>query len=276
MNMQFWSEQTVPVLNTDSYLAEASQARALIRTGQFTQQTSGLASGHVQTNIVILPKKWASDFLKFCVKNPKPCPLISVSEPGEFNLSDLGNDIDIRTDLPTYYVYENGQLDRELNDLNDIWRDDLVTFALGCSFSFEAALIEAGLSVRHINAGTNVPMYKTNIPTESSGPFAGNTIVSMRPFSVEDAIKAIQVTSHYRAVHGAPIHFGDPEAIGIKDLSQPDFGDTVDIKKNEIPVFWACGVTPQLAIEQAQIPLCITHKPGYMLITDLLNAQLAL
>ncbi|MGH1486925.1 MAG: putative hydro-lyase [Cellvibrionaceae bacterium] len=274
--MHFWSEQHVDNNEVNHSVAEVHQLRNKIRSGEFCQQTSGLVSGYVQTNIVILPSALAGDFLKFCVKNPKPCPLIAVSEPGEFQLKDLGPDIDIRTDVPKYLTYTNGQLTEELNDLHSVWQDDFVTFVLGCSFSFEAALLEANLPIRHIDNCTNVPMFKTNIDTNAAGVFNGKTVVTMRPFSAADAIKAVQITSRYRSVHGAPIHLGDPSLIGIDDLSQPDFGDKVEVKKGEIPVFWACGVTPQLAIEQAKIPFCITHKPGYMLITDLLNAQLSL
>jgi uncharacterized protein YcsI (UPF0317 family) len=274
--MHFWSEQTVTNEASAQHLAEVHLLRSRIRSGEYRRQTSGQVNGFVQANIVILPQQWAADFLKYCVKNPKPCPLIAVSEPGQYLLDELGNDVDIRTDVPEYLLFKNGQKVDELANLNSIWQDDLVTFALGCSFSFESALIEAGLPLRHVSCGNNVPMYKTNIDTNSAGPFSGKMVVSMRPFSIADAIQAIQITSRYRSVHGAPVHFGDPQAIGINDLHQPDFGDPVELQDHETPVFWACGVTPQLAIEQAKIPFCITHKPGYMLITDLLNAQLSL
>ncbi len=274
--MHFWSEQTLKDEPFSQQYRSVVELRFQIRSGEFQQQTSGQANGFVQANIVILPKKWAEDFLKFCVKNPKPCPLITVSEPGEYILNDLGKNLDIRTDVPAYLVFRDGQKVDELKDLKTIWQDDLVTFALGCSFSFESALIDAGLSLRHVKAGTNVPMYKTNIDTNAAGEFFGKVVVSMRSFTVPEAIQAIQVTSRYRSAHGAPIYFGDPSAIGIDDLSSPDFGDYVEVKENEVPIFWACGVTPQLAIEHAKIPFCITHKPGYMLITDILNAQLSL
>lgn len=253
----------------------AAAARRAIRAGEFTGQTSGLADGHVQGNVVILPKALAHDFLRYCQRNPKPCPLLAVSEPGGAALPSLGADLDIRTDVPRYRVWRHGRLAAEPTDIRDLWRDDLVTFVIGCSFSFEQALVEAGLPVRHIEQGRNVPMFRTNIATAEAGPFGGPLVVTMRPMRAPAAIRAIQVTSRFPGVHGAPVHLGDPALIGIRDLSAPDYGDAVDVHPDEIPVFWACGVTPQAAIEQARPEFCITHAPGAMLITDLLNQQLA-
>jgi uncharacterized protein YcsI (UPF0317 family) len=253
----------------------AQQARAAIRSGEWTGQTSGLAEGHVQGNVVILPKALADDFLRYCQRNPKPCPLLAVGEPGQPALPALGHDIDIRSDVPQYRVWRRGEIVAEPTDVRDLWRDDLVSFVIGCSFSFEQALLEAGLPVRHIEQGRNVPMYRTSIATAEAGPFRGPLVVTMRPMGAAAAIRAIQVTSRFPDVHGAPVHLGDPALIGIRDLAHPDYGDAVDMLPDEIPVFWACGVTPQAAITQARPEFCITHAPGAMLITDLLNQQLA-
>ena len=253
----------------------AVAARRTIRGGGWTGQTSGLAEGYVQGNVVILPKAVAHDFLHYCQRNPKPCPLLAVSEPGHAVLPTLGADLDIRTDVPRYRVWRHGELVEQPTDIRSLWREDLVTFVIGCSFSFEQALLDAGLPVRHIEQGRNVPMYRTNIATAEAGPFGGPMVVTMRPMKAPAAIRAIQVTSRFPGVHGAPVHLGDPALIGIRDLARPDYGDAVDVYQDEIPVFWACGVTPQAAIERARPEFCITHAPGAMLITDLLNQQLA-
>jgi uncharacterized protein YcsI (UPF0317 family) len=263
-------------LSVDSLThVSAQQARSSIRRGEWVSHTSGLAKGYVQGNVVILPEALASDFLRYCQRNPKPCPLLAVSEPGQAKLPALGNDIDICTDVPRYRVWRGGELVDEPTDISSLWRNDLVTFVLGCSFSFEQALSEAGLPMRHVQQNRNVAMYRSNIATESAGVFSGPMVVSMRPFSAANAIRAIQITSRFPDVHGAPVHLGNPAQIGIADLSQPDYGDAVNVLSDEIPVFWACGVTPQAAIAQARVEFCITHAPGAMLITDLLNHQLA-
>lgn len=253
----------------------AQHVRQLIRQGIWQSHTSGLASDHVQGNVVILAQAQANDFLLYCQRNPKPCPLLAVSEPGEALLPTLGTDIDIRCDLPQYRVWRHGEVVAEPTDISALWRDDLVTFVLGCSFSFEQALLESGLPLRHIAQGKNVAMYRTHIQTRPAGVFSGPMVVSMRPMKAADAIRAVQVTSRFPNVHGAPIHLGDPALIGITDLSVPDYGDAVEVMADEIPVFWACGVTPQAALVQARPEFCITHAPGAMLITDLLNQQLA-
>lgn len=249
--------------------------RTRIRAGAFTGNTSGYAPGHVQCNIVILPKAWAGDFLRFCQLNPKPCPLVASGEAGDPSLPTLG-DIDIRSDVPSYRIFRDGELAEEVTDIRALWQDDLVTFALGCSFSFEEALMADGLEVRNIAEGVNVPMYRSNIACEPAGPFSGNMVVSMRPFLAADAIRAVQICTRFPSVHGAPVHLGDPALIGIEELGAPDYGDAVTVKQDELPVFWACGVTPQVALEQARPPLCITHSPGCMLVTDLPNSRLAI
>lgn len=253
----------------------ASHVRRLIRQGHWTSHTSGLTDDHVQGNVVILPQRFSDDFLRYCTSNPKPCPVLAVSQPGDRHLPTLGADIDICTDVPRYRVWREGHLVDEPTDISHLWRDDLVTFVIGCSFSFEQALLEAGLPLRHVQQGRNVAMFRTRIETAAAGPFNGPLVVSMRPMKAADVIRAIQVTSRFPSVHGAPVHIGDPALIGIADLSQPDYGDAVDVLPDELPVFWACGVTPQAAIQKARPEFCITHAPGAMLITDLLNQQLA-
>ena len=252
-----------------------SAVRAAIRRGDWRRPTAGLAAGYAQANLVIVPRDLAYDFLLFCQRNPKPCPLLAVGEPGDPSLPGMGEDIDLRTDLPRYRVFRDGRLVDEVADVRSCWREDLVSFLIGCSFSFEQAMVEAGLPVRHVEQGCNVPMYRTNIPTAAAGPFRGPMVVSMRPLKAAQAIRAIQVTSRFPAVHGAPVHLGDARQIGIRDLASPDYGDPVPIGPDEIQVFWACGVTPQAAVAEARPDLCITHAPGYMLVTDLRNSQLA-
>ncbi|TDO97350.1 putative hydro-lyase [Marinomonas balearica] len=252
------------------------ELRRAIRAGELKGNTSGLAQGFVQCNLAILPADWANDFLKFCQLNPKPCPLVGISaQPGDIAIAELGEDLDIRSDVPKYRIFKDGEFVEEVQDVTQHWRDDLVIFALGCSFSFEEALLADGLDVRNISEGVNVPMYRTNIECKPAGRFSGTNVVSMRPMKPADAIRAIQICSRFPSVHGAPIHFGDPAAIGIEDIHSPDFGDAVTINEGEVPVFWACGVTPQVVLEQAKPSFCITHSPGHMLISDLPNSRLA-
>jgi uncharacterized protein YcsI (UPF0317 family) len=254
----------------------ALELRQKIRSGEHTGNTSGFAPGHVQCNLMILPQDWAMDFMGFCQQNPKPCPLIAVAQnPGDFQLPSLGADLDIRTDLPSYRVYENGELVASPSDISEFWRDDLVVFAIGCSFSFEEALIADGLDIRNISEDKNVPMYRTNIACAPSGRLHGNMVVSMRPFVAADAIRAVQICSRFPSVHGAPVHLGDPALIGIEDIHSPDYGEAVTLKPNELPLFWGCGVTPQSVVEASKPPFCIAHGPGDMLVTDLMNSQLA-
>jgi uncharacterized protein YcsI (UPF0317 family) len=248
--------------------------RLAARAERVTGQTAGLAPGFVQGNLVVLPADVAGEFRHFCERNPKPCPLIAVSEPGEPRIAALGEDVDVRTDLPCYRVWRDGALVSETTSAADLWRDDLVAFVIGCSFSFEEALAREGIPLKHVSAGTTVPMYCTNMMCEPAGRFSGPLVVSMRPMTAADAIRAIQITSRFPAVHGAPVHLGDPTLIGIKDLSRPDYGDPVEVAVGELPVFWACGVTPQAAIASAKVPFAITHAPGCMLVTDIPNARL--
>jgi uncharacterized protein YcsI (UPF0317 family) len=237
--------------------------------------TAGVANGFVQGNLAILPEKLAAPFHRFCQLNPKPCPIIGMSDAGDPRIPSLGLDLDIRTDLPRYRVWRDGEVVEEPTDIMAHWRDDLVAFVIGCSFSFEEALLADDIPIRHIERGVRVPMYCTNIPCASAGPFAGPMVVSMRPLKPADAIRAVQITSRFPSVHGAPVHLGLPQSIGIADIAKPDYGDAVPIDDDEIPVFWACGVTPQAVIAAAKLPFAITHAPGLMLVTDLKNKQLA-
>lgn len=255
-------------------IRDPSEARAIIRAGRYTGHTAGIAADYVQGNVCILPRELAADFAAFCQRNPKPCPVIGMGSPGDPALPDLGT-IDIRTDVPAYKVFRDGKFVEELTDITALWSDDLVAFVLGCSFSFEQPLLADGMRLQHIDRNTTVPMYRTNIDCVPAGPFKGKMVVSMRPLVPADAIRAVQITSRFPAVHGAPVHLGLPERIGIADIMKPDFGDPPVIADGQMPVFWACGVTPQVAIEQAKPRLCITHKPGAMLITDRLNSKLA-
>lgn len=250
-------------------------AREAIRSGAFTGQTSGLCPGYAQCNLAAIPREYAEDFLRFTRLNPKPCPVLEVLAPGERLTKIIARGADVARDLPKYRIYEYGKLTRELTDASSVWRDDLCAFLIGCSFSFEDALISAGLPVRHIEEGRNVPMYNTTIPLAQAGVFGGGYVVSMRPMTPAEAEKAAAVTARFPRVHGAPVQIGNPEGIGIKDLSRPDYGDAVTVKKGEVPVFWACGVTPQAAVMRAKLPFVITHAPGHMLITDTLNDKLA-
>jgi uncharacterized protein YcsI (UPF0317 family) len=250
-------------------------ARRAIRSDGYTGYTAGIAAGYVQANICILPRDWSADFLLYCQRNPKPCPLIARSDPGDPRLPTLADDLDIRTDVPRYHIFRDGEFTEEVSDISGYWRDDFVTFALGCSFSFEEAMLEAGLRLRFLERNDVAGVYVTNIETISADPFRGPLLVTMRAFKPVDAIRAIQITSRFPNVHGAPVHMGDPAGIGV-DLSDryQNVGDG-EVQKGEIPVFWACGLTPQLAVKNAKPPICITHAPSSMLITDLRNASLA-
>ena len=260
-----------------SHFAHASgsdQVRFACRNGTFTTPTPGLAPGFVQANLVMLPQDWAFDFLLFCQRNPKPCPVLDVTDVGSWEPRAIAKGADLRTDLPAYRVWHHGELIAEPTDVLSHWRDDLVCFLIGCSFTFETALQAHGLPVRHIEQNRNVPMYRTNMPCQPAGRFHGPMVVSMRPMLPRQAIEATRICAKYPLAHGAPVHFGDASAIGITDLMKPDFGDAVDIHEGEAPVFWACGVTPQAALMAAKPPFAITHKPGHMFLTDLRDRDL--
>jgi uncharacterized protein YcsI (UPF0317 family) len=261
---------------TADIASESLKARLACRSGRHTGPTANVAPGYVQGNLVVLPQTLAADFEQFCALNPRPCPLVGTSEPGSPHIASLGADLDIRTDLPRYRVWRDGTLVEEPTDIVAHWRDDLVAFVLGCSFSFEEALLSEGLRIRHIEQGCNVPMYRTNVACKPAGPFAGRLVVSMRPFKPADAARAAKITARYPAVHGAPVQIGDPASLGIADIGKPDYGDAVAIAADEVPVFWACGVTPQSIILESKPEFAITHAPGCMLVTDRRNAEFAI
>jgi uncharacterized protein YcsI (UPF0317 family) len=246
------------------------ELRLAIREGRFTGPTAGYAAGYVQTNLVVLPEEAAGEFAEFCRLNDRPCPLIAQARPGVFDPGAVAPGADLRTDVPKYRVFRGGvpQAD-EPADIRSLWRDDFVAFLLGCSFTFENALTRAGLEVRHVTEGRNVPMYRTSVACRPAGRFSGPLVVSMRPYRPEQVEAVTRITAGFPKMHGAPIHVGDPAAIGISDLSRPDFGDAVTIEPGEVPVFWACGVTPQLALLEARPEIAITHSPGHMFVTDL-------
>lgn len=253
-----------------------AEARRRFRDGLVTP-TAGWSAGYAQANLIAVPKDYAFDLMLFAQRNPKPCPMLDVLEPGQYAGQYAGPllvDGDVRTDIPAYRIYVDGELVTETTDATKYWTDDLVAFLIGCSFSFEAALLESGVSVRHIEEGVNVPMYRTGRVCRSAGRIGGPLVVSMRPLPPEQVADAVRITSRYPSVHGTPVHVGDPEALGIADLSAPDYGDPVTVRPGEIPVFWACGVTPQAAVMQSRPPLAIGHAPGHMLITDLRDSDL--
>ena len=243
-----------------------AKARALFRTTDVAT-TAGFSAGYAQANLIALDRRYAFDFLLFAQRNPKPCPVLGVLEPGQVS-SDLLAGGDIRTDVPAYRVYERGSLIDEPLDATSYWTDDTVAFLIGCSFTFEQALLDNGVPLAHIEQGKNVAMYRTNIDCEPAGVFSGKMVVSMRPIPAALVSDAVRITSRYPAVHGAPVHVGDPAAIGISDLGAPDFGEAIDIPPGTVPVFWACGVTPQSIVMSSKPDLAICHAPGKMLITD--------
>src|SRR5512137_1194888 len=259
-------------MDTEKAMTPA-QVRAASRAGRLDGPTAGLAPGFVQANLMVVPREAAFDFLLFCQRNPKPCPLVEVLEAG-CTAPRCAPGADLRTDLPRYRVFRDGALAEERGEVASVWREDLVSFLIGCSFSFEEALAEAGVPLRHVEACSNVPMYRTSVPTAPAGRFHGPLVVSMRPIPASQVPLAVRVTARFERVHGAPVHVGEPAALGIADLSRPDYGDPVEIRPGELPVFWACGVTPQAAAIASRLPFCITHAPGYMFVSDLTNASL--
>jgi uncharacterized protein YcsI (UPF0317 family) len=250
-----------------------AELRAACRSGAWDRPTAGVAPGFVQANLMVVPAEAAFEFLLFCQRNPKPCPVVEVVEAGGVEPASAPG-ADLRRDVPRYRVYRDGKLAQEVADATPFWRADLVSFLLGCSFSFEEALADAGVPLRHVERGCNVPMYRTTRPCVPAGRFSGPLVVSMRPIPAHQVPLAVEVTSRYERVHGSPVHVGAPEALGIADLSRPDYGDPVDVRPGEIPVFWACGVTPQSVALASRLPFCITHAPGHMFVTDLRNVDL--
>ncbi|MDJ0817636.1 MAG: putative hydro-lyase [Desulfobacterales bacterium] len=251
------------------------ELRQLIRYRNWTTPTSGSATGYLQANLVMLPVEAAFNFLLFCVRNPKPCPILDVLEPGQVE-PIIAPGADLRSDLPRYKIFENGQYQTDVEDVSDYFADDMVSFLLGCSFSFENAMLAAGLPIRNMEENKNVSMYITNRKCIPAGPISANLVVTMRPMTPRQAIRATQVTTRFHLTHGAPVHLGDPAEIGISDLDRPDFGDPVSIHGGEIPVFWACGVTSQLAATSAPLSRVITHAPGHMFVSDLKDEDLTI
>jgi uncharacterized protein YcsI (UPF0317 family) len=249
-------------------LDAAASARASIRSGGYNGPTSALAPGCAQANLVVLPVGYAFDFLRFCVRNPRPCPILDVTDTGSPHPATVAPSADLRTDVPRYQVFRDGQLVDEPTDINRYWRSDLVAFLLGCSFTFDWALSAAGLRVAHQEQGVNVPMYVTNRACVGSGSFHGPMVVSMRPFPPAEVSRAVDISARYTSMHGAPVHVGDPDALGIADLNCQDYGQAVRISPGDVPVFWGCGVTPQGVVLQARPELAIFHAPGHMFITD--------
>lgn len=266
---------------TDYARMTGRQIRRLCRTGAYTGPTAGVARGFAQANLVIVHSAWAADFESFCRRNPQSCPLLEVTKPGEYALTQIAVGADLRTDLPRYRVFRNGRCVDQPTSITAYWPDpsndapcDLVAFLIACSFTFDSALLEAGVPVRHVEQGSNVPMYRTSIDCRPAGPFAGPLIVSMRPMPPRHLLTARAITGAFARVHGAPIHVGDPRAIGIEDLERPDYGDAVGMRPGEVPVFWACGVTPMEAVIHAKPDLAITHDPGHMFVTDVPDQSL--
>lgn len=240
-----------------------------IRAGRWRRPTAGLAAGYAQANLVVVPRDHAQDFQLFCHLNPKPCPLLDVTRPGDPIPRTAAPEADLRTDLPGYRVYIDGEMVAEQTNLMEVWQPDFIGFLLGCSFTFEAALLQAGIPVRHIECDRNVPMFVTTQMCQPAGVFVGPLVVSMRPIPEALVPRAAQICARYPLAHGGPVHIGDPGALGIHDLNRPDFGNAVPIEPGEVPVFWACGVTPQAVAQRARLPLVITHAPGHMFLTDL-------
>lgn len=264
---------TSPTADTLARVTGA-QIRAMCRAGKFNRPTTGIALGYAQANLVVLEANVAGDFERFCRLNPRPCPLLEVTQPGHYEPSESAPGADLRTDLPRYQVYRGGVCVDRPTSIEAYWDATSVAFLIGCSFTFESALLEAGIPVRHIEEGRNVPMYRTNMACEPVGRFCGPLIVSMRPMTPEQAAEAARITRAFPRVHGAPIHIDDPQDIGVEDLNHPDYGDPVTVHPGEIPVFWACGVTPIEAIMRAKPDLAVTHDPGHMFVTDMLDTSL--
>lgn len=261
-------DRDLGVLHANLRNADIGAVRSAIRQREYVSHTAGLGAGYLQTNLAIMPETFALDFMRYCQRNPKPCPLVGVSDTGNPIMFTLGKDIDIRSDVPAYNIYRSGTLEGSCQEIIGLWQDDFVAFALGCSFTFEHALAAAGISLWHVENDKTVPMFRSSIETVPAGPFSGGMVVSMRMIPEDKVDLVIEISRKFPLAHGGPVHWGDPSDIGISDHSAPDWGDTVPYGPGDVPMFWACGVTPQVAIENAGLPVCITHKPGHMLITD--------
>jgi len=242
--------------------------RHACRSGEFDRPTAGHAAGYLQANLMIVPQADAFDFLLFCQRNQKSCPLVEVLQPGTREPA-CAPGADIATDIPGYRVYRDGQFVEERADIAALWRPDFVSFLIGCSFSFESALADAGIPLRHVVQSRNVAMYRTDVACVPAGRFMGEMVVSMRPIRSRDVARVVEICARFPQAHGAPVHVGNPQALGIADVMRPDYGDAVEIRADEVPVFWACGVTPQWVAQRSGLALCVTHAPGKMFVTDL-------
>ena len=250
------------------------ELRMAVRRGEYTGLTTARAPGYVQANLVVLPQKQVADFLRFCELNAAACPVLGVSEPGSPCIPALAHDMDVRRDLPGYLIHRSGVATEEVSDITDVWRSDMVAVAIGCWFSMEDALAAAGVRLRHVELGIQGPLFKTSVQTRGAGIFGGPLVVSMRPFARESVDTVRQITSRFLRVHGAPIHEGDPSALGIANFGTPDFGEVLQPLPGEVPLYWPCGLTALVALENSGIEFFVTHAPGKMLVTDILNSSL--
>jgi len=267
-------DQGVTASGDPVFFSSGVALRDACRQGAFTCTTAGHAPGCVQANLVMLPREYCEDFRAFCANNAAPCPLLEMTQPGVCETTKLAPGADLCTDLPRYHVWRFGEMVEERLDVADLWQHDMQAFLLGCSFTWEDVLAAANLTPRHVEEGRIVPMFDTRIALKGSGPFQGNMVVSMRPYLAEDVERVTDITGAYPAAHGAPVQVADPASIGVSDDLKPDYGDPVTVRKDEVPVFWACGVTPQNAIRNAKLPLVITHAPGHMFVGDVSNEEL--
>lgn len=260
----------------ESYLQYSpAQLRALFRNESLVLPTAGLCPDYVQANLAILPGAYAEDFAEFIRKNPKPCPLLEVIT-GDVPISKtIAPGSDITRDFPLYRVYRHGEPQEDIPDGSHLWTPDMAAFMIGCSLTFEASLVRGGIPLKHYEQNKRVPMYNTDIPCVPSALFYGNYVVSMRPVKRELVPLAVSITEKMDYAHGAPVQLGNPEEIGIFDIEHPDYGDPLEIADDEIPVFWACGVTAQAAAQQTKPEIMISHSPGYMLITDIRISDLS-
>ncbi|MHB1159604.1 MAG: putative hydro-lyase [Chloroflexota bacterium] len=265
----------VEALNSPMILnVSPREIREAVRSGRLTRTSRGMAPGYTQASLVVLESRYAYDFLVFAQRNPKPCPILEVLDRGSYESVFAAPGADVRTDLPRYRVYRNGAIECDVTDVKDFWSDDLVAFLLGCAMSFDAALDRAGIPNRHVEEGRSGSLYNSNIPCPPAGVFRGNMVVSMRPYSAAQAIRAVQVTTRFQRTHGEPVHIGDPAVIGIRDLSKPDYGQPVSIREGDVPVFWACSVTPQSIAMNERLPFMITQSPGHMMVTDIRDDEI--
>lgn len=252
------------------------EIRECIRKEKWIGPTTGIALGFVQANLVIIPEKLALEFIIFCQRNHSACPILEITEPGIASLNYLAKNVDIRTDLPKYRVYKKGVLMDEPLNIIDYWRSDFVSIFIGCSLSFEKALTDSNIPLRHLECKKNGAIYISSIKCNPTGMFRGNMAVSLRPIPRHQLIRTIQITSRFYNAHGAPVHIGDPDLIGIKNLDEVYYGDPPIFKENDVPVFWACGVTPQVVASESKPEIMITHSPTHLFVSDIKDTEIAI